>query len=86
LAQTLGQHPAALMRGHGAVVVGAGVRHAVGRAVYLQMNARLQSEAMALGGKITFLDEGEARKREEDFLQDGYSRSWELWKKKALAK
>jgi HCOMODA/2-hydroxy-3-carboxy-muconic semialdehyde decarboxylase len=84
LAQTLGSHPAALMRGHGAVIVGPAVRHAVGRAIYLQMNARLQSEALALGGEVTYLDPEEARKREEDFGRDGYSRSWELWKKKAL--
>src|SRR5712691_72416 len=39
LAQTLGRHPASLMRGHGAVVVGASLPIAVGRSVYLEMNA-----------------------------------------------
>ncbi len=86
LARTLDSHPAILMRGHGAVVVGPGVRHAVGRSVYLQMNARLQSEAVALGGPVTYLHPEEAAKREADLIEDGYSRSWELWKKKALAK
>ena len=86
LAQTLGNHPAVLMRGHGAVVVGAGLSHAVGRAIYLQLNARLQSEAMALGGTITYLDPEEARRREADVVEDGYRRSWELWKLKALGK
>jgi hypothetical protein len=62
------------------------VPHAVARSVYLQLNARLQSEALALGGEVTYLDPEEARKREQDFGVDGYSRSWELWKKKALGK
>src|SRR5262249_51422978 len=48
LAQTVGNHPAALMRVHGAVVVGSSLPYVVGRSIYLQMNARLQSEAMAL--------------------------------------
>lgn len=86
LAQALGNHPAALMRGHGAVVVGLGIRHAVGRAVYLQMNARLQGEAIRLGGNLTYLDAEEARKREAEVVQDAYGRPWELWKKKALGK
>src|SRR5213595_2280957 len=40
LAQTLGQRSVALMRGHGAVVVGPSLKLAVFRAVYTEMNAR----------------------------------------------
>src|SRR5262245_18538648 len=38
LARTLGQHPAALMRGHGAVVVAGALPVAVGRSIYLELN------------------------------------------------
>ncbi len=42
LAQTLGNNPAALMRGHGAVVVGESLPQAVGRSVYVKINAEMQ--------------------------------------------
>ena len=37
------------MRGHGATVAGRDVRHAVYISVYLEVNARLQKQAMAMG-------------------------------------
>ena len=66
LAQTLGPRPVALMRGHGAVVVGPSVQMAVFRSVYTEMNAKLQAQAMALGGPVTYLDPEEARKAEQN--------------------
>jgi len=83
LARTLGDKPAALMRGHGAVVVGDSLPQVVGRSYYLQMDAKLQAQAMALGGDITYLDAGEAA-RTEGF--GGYERAWDLWKSKAMGK
>jgi ribulose-5-phosphate 4-epimerase/fuculose-1-phosphate aldolase len=83
LAATLGDKPAALMRGHGAVVVGASLPDAVARSIYLQMNARLQAQAIALGGEITYLDPEEVRKFE---AVGGYERAWELWKRKAMGR
>ena len=83
LAQTLGSRPVALMRGHGAVVVGSSVRVAVFRSVYTEMNARLQAQAMALGGPVTYLDPEEARKAETN-VGGTIDRPWELWKLKAL--
>ena len=85
LAQTLGGRPVALMRGHGAVVVGASLSLAVFRAVYTEMNARLQAQAMALGGSVTYLDDEEAR-RAEASVGGGVARPWELWRRKALAR
>jgi HCOMODA/2-hydroxy-3-carboxy-muconic semialdehyde decarboxylase len=85
LAKVLGAKPAALMRGHGAVVVGENLPRAVGRSIYLEMNARLQREAMALanpGGKITYLDDAEVKA--SNLVQD-YKRAWPLWRAKALA-
>ena len=80
LAQTLGNKPAALMRGHGAVVVADSLHVVVGRAYYMNLNARLQREALQLGGPVTYLESEEARKAAP---QDGYERSWALWKHQA---
>lgn len=85
LAQTLGNKHALLMRGHGAVVVGPSLPIVVRRSINLEMNAKLQAQAMALGGNITYLDSEEVRNimaREEA----GLERAWELWKRKAMGK
>jgi len=77
LADTLGAKPAALMRGHGAVIVGSSLPHVVGRSVYLAINATLQAQAVALGGSVNYLDPAEAREE----IPDNYQRAWELWKR-----
>jgi HCOMODA/2-hydroxy-3-carboxy-muconic semialdehyde decarboxylase len=59
LARALGDSTVVLMRGHGAVAVGATVRLAVMHAVYTEMNARLQGEAIRLG-RVTYLTDQEA--------------------------
>ena len=85
LAGTLSQKPAALMRGHGAVVVGETLQRAVGRSVYLELSARMQMQAMALAGPsgaITWLDEAEVR---ACVPRQDYNRAWPLWREKALA-
>jgi HCOMODA/2-hydroxy-3-carboxy-muconic semialdehyde decarboxylase len=85
LAQTLSNKNALLMRGHGAVVVGPSLPLVVRRAIHMELNAKFQAQAMALGGNITYIDPEEARKimaREEASLE----RSWELWKRKAMAR
>lgn len=78
LARCLGLAPFALMRGHGAVAVGATLKQAVYRAIYAEINARLQSEAMRLGN-VNFLNEQEAANaaRTIDGVVD---RPWDLWK------
>jgi HCOMODA/2-hydroxy-3-carboxy-muconic semialdehyde decarboxylase len=63
LAQALGASEAVLMRGHGSTVVADSVRLAVYRAIYAEMNARLQCQAMTMGGEVTYLTEEEARRR-----------------------
>ena len=80
LARTLADKPVVLMRGHGAVVVADTIPNVVGRAIYLDLNARIQLQAIELGGPITEVSPEEARKYAES---DNYSRAWELWKKKA---
>jgi HCOMODA/2-hydroxy-3-carboxy-muconic semialdehyde decarboxylase len=85
LAQALGDRPVALMRGHGDVVVGPKLSLAVFRAIYTEVNARLQSQAVALGGPINFLEPEEAAKATL-VNEQVHLRAWELWKRDALAK
>jgi ribulose-5-phosphate 4-epimerase/fuculose-1-phosphate aldolase len=83
LAKALADKPALLMRGHGAVVTADTIPNVVGRSIYLDLNARIQAQAIALGGKIAYIDPEEARKYA---ASDDYSRAWELWKRKAGSK
>ena len=85
LAQSLGPRPVALMRGHGNVVVGASLPQVVFRAVYTEVNARLQMQAMTLSTSVTYLDAEEAKKAEAS-VGGTLGRPWELWKRKALGK
>jgi HCOMODA/2-hydroxy-3-carboxy-muconic semialdehyde decarboxylase len=85
LAQALGARPVVLMRGHGAVVVGTSLPQVVFRSVYTEINARLQAQAIALGGgNVTYLSPEEAAKAEGS-IASTLGRPWELWKRKALA-
>src|SRR5271163_1991238 len=72
----------ALMRGHGATVVGRSVRHAVFVSVYLELGAKLQMQAMAMG-EIKFLTSGEVDQivaRVNDYT---LNRAWENWARRA---
>ena len=84
LAKTLGNGTVVLLRGHGDVVVGNSIKTAVLHAVYTDLDARLESEALKLGGKITFLNETEAAKIGEINDQQ-VDRPWDLWKRNAQA-
>lgn len=87
LARVLGNHPAALMRGHGCVVTADSVQLATFRAVYLQTNAQLQMQAMALTPNVIYLTDEEAKRVEADLWGKGrYSRAWDMWKQKAMGK
>src|SRR5262249_56082503 len=50
LAKTLSDKPAALMRGHGSVVVGEQLAIATARSVYLEMSAKSQMQATMIAG------------------------------------
>ncbi len=83
LAKRLGSGPVVLMRGHGDTVVGPALKTAVIRAIYTELNARLEAEALRLGGTVTFLNEVEAAKI--GAIEDRDDRPWEIWKSQALA-
>jgi len=86
LAHSLGRATVALMRGHGNVVVGGSIPEVVFRAIYTEMNARLQSEALRLGGgHVTYLSDGEAAAATATNA-GVLTRAWALWKAAAMAK
>ena len=77
LAVSLGPQSAVLMRGHGSTVVGQTLRQVVFRAIYTEVNARLQLDALRLG-EPTFLSPGEAAASTE--TNNGQlNRSWDMW-------
>jgi HCOMODA/2-hydroxy-3-carboxy-muconic semialdehyde decarboxylase len=76
LRPALGKSSAALLRGHGAVVAATSLHLVVGKAYYLNLNARLQYQAMQLGGgKVTYLGSRRSPQGEQN-----YERSWDAWK------
>jgi ribulose-5-phosphate 4-epimerase/fuculose-1-phosphate aldolase len=80
LASILGKCNCVLMRGHGMTVIGDSVPEAVFRAIYTEMNARLQLRATQLEGPIEFLSDEEGR-RSTNSNRGTIERPWELWKK-----
>jgi hypothetical protein len=80
LARTLSSHPAALMRGHGEVVVGASVKQAVVYAAYIDINARMQTQALLLSHNIVLMDESELFTPAEFDI----NRPWEHLRQKTL--
>jgi HCOMODA/2-hydroxy-3-carboxy-muconic semialdehyde decarboxylase len=85
LATKLGDRPVVLMRGHGNVVVGPNLKFAVYRAVYTEVNARLQLQAQGLGGPLNFLTLDEGKLADETIMTQ-IERPWQLWRKRALGK
>lgn len=83
LAETLGESNVVLMRGHGNVIVAKTVQMAVFRAVYTEVNAKLQLQTAILGGPINFLEPEEGEKAMQ-VLDNIHVRAWDIWKKTAL--
>lgn len=72
LAKVLGRRSVALMRGHGMAVAATDVKLAVLRAIYTQLNARIESTALQMGEPI-FLNAYEVDRT------DPVDRPWEEW-------
>lgn len=77
LAGALGTRSVVLMRGHGSTAVGSSIEQAVYRAVYAEVNARLQTQAMQLGD-VRFLSAQEAATA-AGMNDSQLPRAWELW-------
>jgi HCOMODA/2-hydroxy-3-carboxy-muconic semialdehyde decarboxylase len=81
LAQTLADKSVALLRAHGMVAVGPSLPVAVFRAVFTVVSARIQHQAIALGGPLAALDEEEGRIGDIVNVET-VGRSWDLWKRR----
>ena len=79
LARALGDKAVVLMRGHGDVTVGPDVKIAVFRAYYTDVNARLESQAIALGTEVTYLSAEEGAKADTVNFAI-IDRIWNLWR------
>lgn len=82
LAESLGQQSVALMRGHGNVVVAADIKAAVYRAIYCEVNARLQLQALQLDPKPRYLSESEAAQADATNMKV-VGRPWRYWAERA---
>jgi ribulose-5-phosphate 4-epimerase/fuculose-1-phosphate aldolase len=78
LAKTLGGDSVVLIRGHGNAVVGASLPWAVLRAVYTQLNARAELDALTLGGEVIYLNEDELKQHPVEVFD--VARPWENFK------
>ena len=90
LAQVMGKKDVALMRAHGSVACGPTLQTAVFRAVYTEVNARIQHWTIALAGsgtdatRIAAVDEDEAPLADVINRTAGM-RAWDLWRTQVRA-
>lgn len=78
LAASLSQHNCVLMRGHGSTTTGTSIEVAVYRAIYAEVNAKMQIQAAALG-PINYLTEEEAALAAAT-TEGQVVRAWDLWR------
>ncbi|MGY1594081.1 class II aldolase/adducin family protein [Geodermatophilus sp. SYSU D00708] len=78
LAASLGPASVVLMRGHGSTAVGATLPEAVYRAVYTEVNAGVQAEALRLG-EPTYLTDEEAAATVATITPQ-IARAWGFWR------
>jgi ribulose-5-phosphate 4-epimerase/fuculose-1-phosphate aldolase len=83
LADSLGAASFVLMRGHGSTTVAPSLKLAVYRAVYAEVNARIQVQALQLGDPV-YLTPEEAQAA-MDSTEGQVERPWNLWKAEAEA-
>ena len=83
LAAALGEGTIALMKRHGCVVTGATVEETVMKAIYLQVNAKLQLQAMQIGEPdyLTDIEIQECTAMQQAPIS--LDRAWEAWCRRA---
>ena len=86
LAAVMGKKDIAMMRAHGSVACGPTLQSAVFRAVYTEVNARIQHWTLSLGGgmPIAALDSEEGRLADA-VNQTAGMRAWDLWRSQVRA-
>ena len=81
LIDVMGKYDIVLMRAHGSVACGPSLQTAVFRAVYTEVNARIQHLTMALGGGMPMAALDEEEGRLADIInQTAGMRAWDLWR------
>lgn len=82
LVECMGDKDIVLMRAHGSVACGANLQLAVFRAVYTEVNARIQHWTVALADDqpMASLDQDEGRLADET-NRGACMRAWELWRR-----
>ena len=93
VATVLANKPAVLLKGHGFALTGSSLHEVVARAYKLRVNAKIQQQAIALGGTVTYLGQAEGaplpvqpavpRVSSSD-AED--NRAWEYWKQLIVLK
>jgi ribulose-5-phosphate 4-epimerase/fuculose-1-phosphate aldolase len=88
LAQTLGNKTAMILFGHGVVVTAASLPNVVSNAYFLNMNARVEEQAIRLGGTVTYLEREPGAKPPAGTAAGAgaNNRAWEYWKRQVAAK
>jgi ribulose-5-phosphate 4-epimerase/fuculose-1-phosphate aldolase len=86
LAKTLGDSAVVLMRGHGNAVVAGSLKLAVYRAIYTELNARIQAESLRMGS-VKYLTAREAQNFQGVFegSDANLERPWEIWERQVNA-
>ena len=82
LAATLGRGPAALLKAHGAVIVGADIVEAFTLAAYLEENAYRQYMAMQIGDPYVFSEAEQQACREKLWSPGLFKKTWDHYRSK----
>jgi len=82
LAATLGRGPAALLKAHGAVIVGADIVEAFTLAAYLEENAYRQYMAMQIGDPYVFSEAEQQACREKLWSPSLFKKTWDHYHSK----
>ena len=84
LAETLGDARVVLMRGHGCAIAADGLKEAVLTAIYTQVNAKLQLQAMPLG-EVKYLSAEEIELTPQTLIGPlAMERAWEYFARRAM--
>jgi ribulose-5-phosphate 4-epimerase/fuculose-1-phosphate aldolase len=83
LAQALGSKTAIIMFGHGVAITGNTLPTAVSNSYFLNMNARIQLDALRMGGAVNYLEREPGAKPPATGAAGAAAnnRAWEYWKR-----
>jgi ribulose-5-phosphate 4-epimerase/fuculose-1-phosphate aldolase len=83
MVETLGEHPAILLRGNGQVTVGRTIAEAVMMAIYLEEAAAILYGALQIGTPIPLTQTESSRRRVEALPPVDLERAWKFFKSRA---